>query len=145
MADQRLMICSILAVGLATSIRPSIALEFPRTYITPSATVTQISGVDTRNARMEGSYTLPDIIEACHEGYVDQADLAPNICIERHTKLTEAPPLHANADCVAGIIIVEGLRTKLPAREDCASGGMRAIAAFKSLCPSYGGELKLKD
>jgi hypothetical protein len=140
-----IIICSKIVVGLMISIRPSIALEFPGTCIAPTATVTQITGMDTRNASMEGRYTLPDIIEACHEGYVDQANLPPNVCIERHSKLTESAPLHANADCVAGIVIVEGVRTKLPAREDCASGGFRAIAAFKKLCPSYGGELIRKD
>ena len=29
--------------------------------------------------------------------------------------------------------------------QDCASGGIRAISAFKTLCPSYGGEIELKD
>ena len=115
------IICSSIVVGLTISTCPSIALEFPGTCVTPTATVTQITGLDTRNARMEGRYTLPDIIEACYEGYVDQAKFPPNVCIERHGKLTESPPLHASADCVAGFVTVAGLRTKLPAREDCAS------------------------
>src|SRR5262249_34453072 len=103
------------------------ALEFPETCVTPPATVTNITGIDTRNAAMTARYTLPDIIEACHQGYVDQAGAPPEVCINRHRGLMNAPPLHASADCVAGSVNVEGLQTRLPAHADCASGGQRAI------------------
>jgi hypothetical protein len=96
---------------------------------------------DTRNARMEARYTLPDIIQACHEGYVSHGTLSIDDCIQRYRLLTDWPPLHATADCVAGFVNVEGERTVLPAHPDCASGGFRAIAAFKTLCPSYGSEV----
>jgi hypothetical protein len=121
------------------------ALQFPGTCISPPATVTHISGINTRNARMEARYTMPDIIQACHEGYVDQTDQPPDVCVTRHRDLINSPPLHARADCVAGVIYVEGLRTILPAHADCASGGIRAIDAFKTLCPAYGGQVEIKD
>jgi hypothetical protein len=130
----------ILAVG-----GPSMAMEFPGTCTTPSATVTQITGINTSNARMQGQYTLPDIIKACREGHVEQSDLPNNICIERYSQLTYSPPLLASADCVEGWVNVQGQQTKLPTREDCASGGTRAISAFQTLCPSYGGDIWLKD
>jgi hypothetical protein len=123
----------------------AFALQFPETCITPPATVTQITGIDTRNATMEARYTLPDIVEACHQGYVDQAERPADECITLHRELVNSPPLHANADCVAGVVTVEGLRTKLPAHADCASGGLRAIAAFKTLCPNYGGQIQRKN
>jgi hypothetical protein len=40
-------------------------LEFPGTCITPPATVTTITGIDTRHANMEAHYTLPDLTQAC--------------------------------------------------------------------------------
>lgn len=124
---------------------PAMALQFPGTCVSPPATVTKITGVNTQNATMEARYTLPDIIQACHEGYVDQGALPPDECIRKHRGLLESPPLHASADCVAGVVTVEGFRTKLPAYPSCATGGIRAIEAFRSLCPSYSGEIERKD
>jgi len=118
--------------GLGFGAFPVTALQFPETCVTPPATVTSITGIDTRDARMEARYTLPDIVQACHQGYVDQADRPPDECIKLHRGLVNSPPLHANADCVAGIVTVEGLRTVLPAHADCASAGFRAIAAFNT-------------
>jgi hypothetical protein len=128
---------------LALSIGPARSIEFPGTCIKPPATVTNIAGINTRKAMMEGRYTLPDIIQACNQGYVDQGSYPTSKeCIKNNRDLVNSPPLHAEADCVAGVITVEGLRTTLPAHADCASGGIRAIAAFKTLCPSYGGEIE---
>jgi hypothetical protein len=45
-------------------------------------------------------------------------------------------------DCAAGSVTVEGQTTHLPAHADCASGGIRAI---DTLCPSYGGQIEIKD
>jgi hypothetical protein len=94
---------------------------------------------------MEARYTLPDIIQACHEGYVRQGTLSIDDCIRRYRLLTDSPPLNATADCVAGSVNVEGERTTLPAHTDCATGGFRAIAAFKTLCPSYSGQVERND
>ena len=136
---------AILVLAGSLVIVPAIALEFPETCITPPATVIHITGIDTRNARMEARYTLPDIIQACHQGYVDQSDAPPEVCIARNRHLLQAPLLHANADCVAGVVTVEGLKSRLPVHADCASGGFQAIKAFRTLCPSYGGEIEIKD
>jgi hypothetical protein len=97
----------------------------------PPATVTRIAGIDTHNARMEARYTLPDIIQACHEGYVSQGTLSIDDCIRRYRLLTDSPPLNATADCVAGSVNVEGERTTLAVHTDCATGGFQAIAALK--------------
>jgi hypothetical protein len=136
---------AILTIGASLATNPANALTFPETCISPPATVTSITGIDTRHAHMKASYTLPDIIQACHQGYVDQAGAPPNVCVARHRNLLQAPPLHATADCVAGIVTVEGERTVLPAHRDCASGGFRAIAAFKTLCPSYRGAVEREN
>ena len=137
---------ALTALGaLTVSTRLAVALEFPSTCITPPATVTSITGIDTRNARMEARYTLPDIIQACHAGYVDQEAGSTADCIKRHRRDIYGSPLHARADCVAGVVNVEGLETKLPAHADCASGGIRAMAAFKTLCPAYAGEIERPD
>ena len=66
------------------------ALQFPESCVSPPATVTRITGVNTRNARMEARYTMPDIIQACNEGYVDQANAPPALCIKRHRTLINA-------------------------------------------------------
>ena len=122
---------------------PAIALQFPQTCVTPPATVTDITGIDTRDARMKARYTMPDIVQACHAGYVGQGSSPAGECIRLHSSLVNAPPLHANADCVSGVVTVEGLRTVPHA--DCASGGIRAIETFKTLCPKYSKEIERKD
>jgi hypothetical protein len=94
---------------------------------------------------MEARYTLPDIIQACDAGYVGQGVQPPDVCIKSNRVLINSPPLHAKADCVAGVIYVEGQRTILPTHGDCVSGGFRAIDAFKILCPAYGGQVEIKD
>ena len=70
MRINRLFIGTTSALG---AIAPAIALQFLGICITPPATVTRITGIDTHNARMEARYTLPDIIQACQEGYASQA------------------------------------------------------------------------
>lgn len=135
----------VAAVLIALAPAPAVALDFPESCVSPTATVTEIGGVDTRGAHMEARYTLPDIIEGCNQGYVDQGVDPPDKCIERNRELLNSPPLHASADCEAAIVFVEGERTILPAHADCASGGTRAIEVFKILCPSYRGQIELKD
>ena len=68
----------------AWPIATAIALHFPGMWITPPAIVTRITGIDTHNARMEARYTLPDIIQACHERYVRQGTLSIDDCIRRY-------------------------------------------------------------
>jgi hypothetical protein len=51
---------------------------------------------------------------------------------QRYRLLVDFPPLHAAADCVAGLVNVEGEQTVLPAHHDCATGGFRAIGALKT-------------
>jgi hypothetical protein len=138
------MTVKILAtIATLLTICPAAALEFPGTCITPSATVISIIGIDTRNARMAAHYTLEDVVAACHQGYVDQANAPPAVCIARHKGLVNSPLLRASADCVAGAIMIEGERHYMPMHADCASDGIRLIAAFKTLCPSYGGAVEL--
>jgi hypothetical protein len=133
----------IIIVWLASS--PAIALEFPGTCITPSATAISIIGIDTRNAKMKARYTMADVIAACHQGYVDQANAPPGVCIARHKRLLNSPPLYATADCVAGTIMINGSSKNMPMHADCVSGGFQAITSFKTLCPSYGGQVELQD
>lgn len=131
-----------LVLAGSLTVTPATALQSPETCITPLATVTSITGINTRNARMEAVYTLPDIIQACHQSYVDQAGAPPDPCIARHKDLLQAPPLHASADCVAGTVTVEGERMVLPVYPACANGGIRAVATFKTLCPNYRGRIE---
>lgn len=134
---------TILALAGSLAIVPAIALEFPETCVTPPATVTRIAGINTRNARMEARYTLPDIIQACHRTSISRMlhrKFALRVIDTCYRHL-----LHANADCVAGVVTVEGLKSRLPVHADCASGGFRAIKAFRTLCPSYGGKIEIKD
>jgi hypothetical protein len=53
-ADKSFIIGTTSALG---AIAPAIALQFPGMCITPPATVTRITGIDTHNARMEARYT----------------------------------------------------------------------------------------
>jgi hypothetical protein len=136
----------VLAAGVLV-ISPAVALQFPETScVTPEATVTSITGIDTRDARMVGRYTLPDIQEGCYQGWVDQGgSVPPAHCVEVHLNLLHAPPLHASADCIAGTLTFEGRRFRMPVSNNCASGGIYAIKAFKTLCPNYGGKIESDD
>ena len=64
-------------IGASLAINSVTALTFPETRISPPATVTSITGIDTRHAHMEAGDTLPDIIQACNQGYVDQGAFRP--------------------------------------------------------------------
>ena len=60
--------------------------ELQRSCIEPPATVIEITGVNTKHARATAKFTEPDIVKACHEGYVNQGgDASPEECI-RQTK-----------------------------------------------------------
>jgi len=128
-----------IVVGFLLTTLPATALQFPEGCRTPPATVTQITGIDTQNARMEAKYTMPDIIYACHAGFVHQGTMKPDECMSFYMEeqILDSPPLQASADCVAGVITVEGMRAKLPIDPACANGGFQLIDAFKTLCPSY--------
>jgi hypothetical protein len=81
---------------------------------------------------------------AGHEGYVDRANLPPNICIERFANLTEAPHCMQMQIASQALLLLKACERSFP-RTKIARAAVCAIAAFKSLSPSYGGELKLKD
>jgi hypothetical protein len=107
--------------------------------------VTSITDIDTRHAKMVAYHTMEDVIAACHEGYVDQSNAPPNVCISRNRKLLKSAPLVASADCAAAVITIDGEAHHMPMHADCASGGIQAIKAFKTLCPSYGGTVEVGD
>jgi hypothetical protein len=134
---------TILAVaGLGLAALPAIALQFPETCITPPATVTSITGIDTRDAMMDARFTLPDIVQACHQGYVDQANRPTDECIRLHRALVNSPPLHANADCVAGVVTVEGVRTVLPAHATVRAEAFARSPLLKSFVRRMAAQLK---
>jgi hypothetical protein len=105
-----------IVVGFLLTTLPATALQFPEGCRTPPATVTQITGIDTENARMEAKYTQPDIIYACHAGFVHQGTMKPDECMSSYMEeqILDSPTPHASADCVAGVIIVEGMRANSP-------------------------------
>lgn len=142
----RTLLCALhlFIAGLSLSTLSLEALEFPNvSCVTPTATVTKIIGIDTRRATMEGRYTIPDIQLGCHQGWVDQGgSQPPEHCIKENRRLLNAPPLRASADCVGGTLKLEGRSFKMPVSTDCASGGIYASKAFKTLCPNYGGRVE---
>lgn len=131
------------ALGCVLAQPSAYALDLPSTCIAPPATATSITGINTDHAAIVARYTLPDVVQACYQGYVDQGgSQPPERCIATHRNLLDAAPLRAEADCIAGTVIIEGDRTVLPAHADCASGGLRAIATFKLMCPGFRGKIE---
>jgi hypothetical protein len=60
--------------------------ELQESCLQPPATVIEMTGINSSHARARAKYTEPDIIKACHEGYVHQRGWSPEECI-RQTKL----------------------------------------------------------
>ena len=75
----------IFAFGSAFAPMSAHALDLPSTCIAPAATATSITGINTRHAAMAARYTLPDIVQACYQGYVDQGGSQPPERLHCHT------------------------------------------------------------
>ena len=115
-----------------------------------SGTVTDILGVDTRKARMEGTVTKADIREYCERdpgGETTQygGSLTVAQCVERYWKKERGTELVATADCKRGTLSLrasgqppQSARFPLGADADtsCASGMPPLMAQFKMLCPT---------
>ena len=79
--------------------------ELQTSCIEPPATVIEITGVNTKHARATARYTEPDIIKACHEGYVAQGGYAsPEECIRQTKADFLGDTIRAEANCSRGTI-----------------------------------------
>ena len=118
--------------------------ELQESCVRPPATVIDITGVNTTHARARARFTEPDIVKACHEGYVNQkSDWSPQDCISQTTVEVLGHEISADADCSHGTLRLGSLPLfKMPVHADCASGGILAVPAFKMLCPSYRGRVE---
>jgi hypothetical protein len=120
--------------------------ELQESCVRPPATVIEITGVNTVHARARAKFTEPDIVKACHEGYVEQrSDWSPEDCI-RQTKLEIlGHEISAEANCARGTLRLGSYPLfRMPAHGDCATGGIFAIPAFKMLCPQYRGRVEIQ-
>jgi hypothetical protein len=119
--------------------------ELQESCLQPPATVIELTGINSSHARARAKYTEPDIIKACHEGYVYQRGWSPEECI-RQTKLDLlGHEISAEANCAQGTLRLEGLGRllfKMPVHGDCATGGIFAVPTFKMLCPQYRGRIE---
>ncbi len=110
----------------------------------PPATVIEIAGVNTTHARARAKFTEPDIVKACHEGYVNQNSNWPaEDCIREMKLEILGHEISAEADCGQGTLRLGSYPLfKMPVHADCASGGIFAAPAFKMLCPQYRGRVE---
>jgi hypothetical protein len=143
-----------LALVASLAINPATALQGWSDCHGAGTTVTSISGFDTRTAKMVSEMTLPDAMELCHRDRsradgspkgVSEAECASNIMREGVNQIT------VWANCEKATLTMEYssdpgnkhvTHFKFPVFSDCGSDGEPAIAAFKTLCPSYEGNLE---
>ncbi|TPM04525.1 hypothetical protein [Mesorhizobium sp. B2-3-10] len=138
-----LMRAALLAASFSVlAATAALGAELQRSCIEPPATVIKITGVDTRHARALAKFTEPDIVQACHEGYVNQGGYAsPEECIRATKASLLGHGVAAEANCSSGIIKLGQMSFKMPVENNCASGGIFAGPAFKMLCPRYRGRI----
>lgn len=141
-------------------IAPATALDGFSTCHAAGTTVTGISGFDTSAARMTSEMTLPDALEACHRNNKLNGT-ALTACAARLMRdgNSNKGPVTTVADCEKGTLAVEyspvpastyytgpGSKHvdhyKFPVFPSCGGDNAAAIAAFKTLCPSYEGKIE---
>jgi hypothetical protein len=145
---------------LLASINPATALQGLSTCHAAGTTVTSISGFDTRNAKMTSVMTLPDALEVCYRTY-DLKVVTLEACADNLMRNGDAEigEVTVWANCEKATLTVEYCpvlastyyrgpgskhvdRYKFPVIPSCADDNSAAIAAFKTLCPSYGGKVE---
>ncbi|MBZ9884800.1 hypothetical protein LB535_20850 [Mesorhizobium sp. CA10] len=134
---------TLLAAGLALlTATGASGAELQRSCIEPPATVIKIAGVGTKHARATAKFTEPDIVNACHEGYVNQGGYAsPEECIRDTKASLLGHAIDAEANCSRGTIKLGQMSFRMPVENNCASGGIFAASAFTMLCPRYRGRI----
>ncbi|MBZ9748281.1 hypothetical protein LB516_23910 [Mesorhizobium sp. CO1-1-7] len=121
---------------------PTWGAELQRSCVEPPATVIEITGVNTKHARAVAKFMEPDIIKACHEGYVNQGGFAsPEECIRQTKADLLGDAIRAEANCSKGTINLGHMSFKIPLENNCASGGIFAAPAFTMLRPKYRGKV----
>ncbi|RUV71548.1 MAG: hypothetical protein EOR26_25675 [Mesorhizobium sp.] len=132
----------LLAASLSSLATAASGAELQRSCIEPPATVIEITGVNTKHARAVAKFTEPDILKACHEGYVNQGGYAsPAECIRETKGSLLGDAIRAEANCSKGTIKLGQMSFKMPVENNCASGGIFAAPAFRMLCPQYRGKV----
>ena len=132
----------LLATSFSSFATATSSAELQRSCIEPPATVIEIIGVNTKHARATAKFTEPDIVKACHEGYVAQGGYAsPEECIRQTKADLLGDAIRAEANCSKGTIKLGQMSFKMPVETNCASGGIFAAPAFTMLCPKYRGKV----
>jgi hypothetical protein len=150
-------------VALLIPIGPAIALEGFSTCHAAGTTVTSISGFDTSTAKMVSVVTLPDAIEACQRNE-QLHGAALTACADKIMKEGDSHigEVVVWANCTKGTLAVQYSpvpessyykgpgsthvdRYKFPVFPSCGGDNAAAVAAFKTLCPSYEGKIELEE
>ena len=134
---------SVLAMSVSALSGTALGAELQRSCIEPPATVIEITGINTKHARARAKFTEPDIVKACHEGYVAQGSYpSPEVCIRETKAELLGDGLSAEANCSRGTLKLGEMSFKMPVDKNCASGGIFAAPTFTMLCPKYRGRVE---
>ncbi|RWP41072.1 MAG: hypothetical protein EOR04_16665 [Mesorhizobium sp.] len=132
----------LLAASFSSFATATSGAELQTSCREPPATVIEVTGVNTKHARATARFTEPDIVKACHEGYVSQGGYAsPEECIRQTNADLLGDAIRAEANCSKGTIKLGQMSFKMPVENNCASGGIFAAPAFTMLCPKYRGKV----
>lgn len=142
-ATLALLQISVLAISINAFSGTALGAELQRSCIEPPATVIEITGINTKHARARAKFTEPDIVKACHEGYVAQGSYpSPEECIRETKAQLLGEALTAEANCSRGTLKLGEMSFKMPVDRNCASGGIFAAPTFTMLCPKYRGRVE---
>jgi hypothetical protein len=147
----KLFLSAILSLTVLTDSASS--LEYPGTCRGATAVITEISGLDSAKATITARYTYPDAISYCYyslgrsAGKPRPTSAAVASCASKFMHdLSPDDVLHAEANCQMGIFSTSGPKWsnayKLPLQPMCGNDNNQAISLFRTLCPSYEGQIE---
>lgn len=147
--------CFIVAIFIAVA-SPARALEYAGTCRGSSATIVELSGLDTPHARASAQITLPDAIAHCHYtmgravGKNSPSTALVMACAEKFARASQsAGPIKAEANCRIETLSTSGRdwsnAYKFPILPMCGDDNNQAISLFRVLCPSYEGDVEKFD
>jgi hypothetical protein len=142
------------------------ALKFSGGCRGARATVTEITGINSRRARVTAKHTRADAITYCEYLFYHSQPRPPgakpsafevSACADKFMREEKdnTSVYRAEADCRAGTITLiftalptdtpeQSLNYKLPISSTCAGNGQQAVDVFRMLCPAYRGQIEMK-
>ena len=111
--------------------------RYPFVCRSVGATIFEISGQNSSDAKMSGLTTMSDIELACEDGSVTQGTMNKEQCVHHfRSQGLLHDEFSASADCRTSTVTIDGHTSKLTDEISCSNGNLHTIEAIKLLCPN---------